>query len=82
MSGAQKLSRDLELMSNSLWQGNIVLIVGALITANATGMGMLLAGRYITGIGCTTAATSGKSLQPSLTTSRRLTLCYSEILHG
>ncbi|PPR01740.1 hypothetical protein CVT24_001560 [Panaeolus cyanescens] len=45
----------------SMFFGNAVLIVGAVITANATNKGMFLAGRYLTGLGSTCAGTSAKS---------------------
>ncbi|KAF9046721.1 general substrate transporter [Panaeolus papilionaceus] len=45
----------------SMFFGNAVLIVGAVITANAQNKGMFLAGRYLTGLGSTCAGTSAKS---------------------
>jgi hypothetical protein len=35
--------------------------IGAVITANAKGQKMFIGGRFLTGLGCTTAATSAKS---------------------
>lgn len=41
--------------------GNSVLVVGALIGAFSKNMGMLLGGRFLVGVGCSTAAVSAKS---------------------
>ncbi|KAK7056820.1 hypothetical protein VNI00_002537 [Paramarasmius palmivorus] len=45
----------------SMFFGNCVLIAGAVVTANATQMSMFLGGRFLTGFGCSCAATSAKS---------------------
>ncbi|KAI3607710.1 protein phosphatase 2c ptc3 [Moniliophthora roreri] len=45
----------------SMFFGNCILICGAVITANAKSMSMFLGGRWMTGFGCTCAATSAKS---------------------
>ncbi|KAJ8691523.1 hypothetical protein PTI98_011086 [Pleurotus ostreatus] len=42
----------------SMFFGNGVLIVGAILTANATNEGMFLGGRYLTGLGSTCAGAS------------------------
>ncbi|ORY30407.1 general substrate transporter [Naematelia encephala] len=41
--------------------GNVFLIAGALITALARNKGMFIGGRFLTGLGCTTANTAAKS---------------------
>lgn len=41
--------------------------VGAVITTFSNGQGMFIAGRIITGLGCTTAATSAKSYLAEIT---------------
>ncbi|KAF9478188.1 general substrate transporter [Pholiota conissans] len=45
----------------SMWFGNAILIVGALLTANATDKGMFLGGRFLTGLGSSCAGASAKS---------------------
>ncbi|TFK27739.1 general substrate transporter [Coprinopsis marcescibilis] len=45
----------------SMFFGNSVLIVGAVITANATNQGMFLGGRFLTGLGAACAGASAKS---------------------
>ncbi|KAF8908874.1 general substrate transporter, partial [Gymnopilus junonius] len=45
----------------SMFFGNAVLIVGALITATAKDKGMFLGGRFLTGLGSTCAGASAKS---------------------
>ncbi|KIY67110.1 general substrate transporter [Cylindrobasidium torrendii FP15055 ss-10] len=44
-----------------MFVGNIILIGGAALTANSKNMTMFLLGRWMTGMGCTVAATSAKS---------------------
>ncbi|KZT60194.1 general substrate transporter [Calocera cornea HHB12733] len=51
----------------SMFVGNLVLILGAMLTANATSMGMFMGGRFLTGFGCTFAATSAKSYLAEIT---------------
>ncbi|EJU06504.1 general substrate transporter [Dacryopinax primogenitus] len=51
----------------SMFVGNLVLILGAMLTANATSMSMFMAGRFLTGFGCTFAATSAKSYLAEIT---------------
>ncbi|KAF7422604.1 hypothetical protein PC9H_010760 [Pleurotus ostreatus] len=50
----------------SMFFGNGVLIVGAILTANATNEGMFLGGRYLTGLGSTCAGASAKSFLAEL----------------
>ncbi|KAF9497680.1 general substrate transporter [Pleurotus eryngii] len=50
----------------SMFFGNAVLIVGAILTANATNEGMFLGGRYLTGLGSTCAGASAKSFLAEL----------------
>ncbi|KDR77321.1 hypothetical protein GALMADRAFT_279081 [Galerina marginata CBS 339.88] len=45
----------------SMFFGNAILIIGALITANAQGKGMFLGGRFLTGLGGTCSGASAKS---------------------
>ncbi|CAA7261515.1 unnamed protein product [Cyclocybe aegerita] len=45
----------------SMFFGNAVLIVGAILTANATNKGMFLGGRFLTGLGASCAGASAKS---------------------
>lgn len=45
----------------SMFFGNAVLIVGAVITANATNKPVFLGGRFLTGLGCACAGASAKS---------------------
>ncbi|KAF8194163.1 general substrate transporter [Pholiota molesta] len=45
----------------SMWFGNAILVVGALLTANATEKGMFLGGRFLTGVGSACAGASAKS---------------------
>lgn len=40
---------------------------GAIITANANGLGMFLFGRWLTGFGCTAANTAAKSYIAEIT---------------
>ncbi|KZP00107.1 general substrate transporter [Calocera viscosa TUFC12733] len=51
----------------SMFIGNIILIVGSMLTANATSMSMFMGGRCLTGLGCTFAATSAKSYLAEVT---------------
>ncbi|KAF4577145.1 major facilitator superfamily protein [Pleurotus pulmonarius] len=50
----------------SMFFGNAVLIVGAILTANARNEGMFLGGRYLTGLGSTCAGASAKSFLAEL----------------
>ncbi|KDR82784.1 hypothetical protein GALMADRAFT_151830 [Galerina marginata CBS 339.88] len=45
----------------SMFFGNAVLVIGALITANAKDKGMFLGGRFLTGLGSSCAGASAKS---------------------
>ncbi|KAF6757384.1 general substrate transporter [Ephemerocybe angulata] len=45
----------------SMFFGNAVLVIGAIITANARNKGMFLAGRWLTGVGSGCAGASAKS---------------------
>ncbi|KAH7099036.1 general substrate transporter [Auriculariales sp. MPI-PUGE-AT-0066] len=45
----------------SMFVGNIILIVGAIITATATNKGRFLGGRYLTGLGVSLAGAASKS---------------------
>lgn len=45
----------------SMWFGNLVLLTGALLTANAHSKSMFLAGRWLTGVGSGCAGASAKS---------------------
>ncbi|KAF8807122.1 general substrate transporter [Phlegmacium glaucopus] len=45
----------------SMFFGNAILIVGAILTANAKDKGMFLGGRFLTGLGATCASASAKS---------------------
>ncbi|KAJ9100060.1 hypothetical protein QFC20_005584 [Naganishia adeliensis] len=47
--------------------GNVVLLIGSLLSANATNMKMFTGGRFLTGLGCTTAALSSKSYMAEIT---------------
>jgi len=51
----------------SMFFGNIVLLVGALLTANAKQKGMFLGGRFLTGLGSLCASTSAKSYLAEIT---------------
>jgi MFS family permease len=51
----------------SMFTGNTVLMIGALLTAFATNTGMFLGGRFLTGLGCTTASASAKSYLSEIT---------------
>ncbi|RSH89841.1 hypothetical protein EHS25_001827 [Saitozyma podzolica] len=51
----------------SMFCGNVVLMIGALVTCFATNMSMFIAGRFLTGLGCTTASTSAKSYMSEIT---------------
>ncbi|KAF8158376.1 general substrate transporter [Crassisporium funariophilum] len=45
----------------SMWFGNAILIVGAILTANAKSKGPFLGGRFLTGLGASCAGASAKS---------------------
>lgn len=51
----------------SMFFGNLVLCVGAVITANAKGKGMFLGGRFLTGLGSSCAGASAKSYLAEIT---------------
>ncbi|BEI95952.1 hypothetical protein CcaverHIS631_0109010 [Cutaneotrichosporon cavernicola] len=47
--------------------GNIILVVGAFLCGFSKNMGMLLAGRFLVGMGCSAAAAAGKSYLSEIT---------------
>ncbi|KAJ8509238.1 hypothetical protein ONZ45_g8575 [Pleurotus djamor] len=51
----------------SMFFGNAVLIVGAILTANAKNQGTFLGGRFLTGLGSTCAGASAKSYLAEIT---------------
>ncbi|KAI9637512.1 general substrate transporter [Dioszegia hungarica] len=51
----------------SMWIGNLCLCVGALLTGLAQNFGMFIAGRFLTGLGCTLAASSAKAYMSEVT---------------
>ncbi|KAL0069758.1 hypothetical protein AAF712_003027 [Marasmius tenuissimus] len=51
----------------SMFFGNVILIVGALLTANSKNKSMFLVGRWLTGLGCGCASASAKSYLAEIT---------------
>ena len=51
----------------AMFIGNAVLCAGALVSGFSTSLGMFIGGRFLTGLGCTTAATSAKSYLTEMT---------------
>ncbi|KAF8917115.1 general substrate transporter [Mucidula mucida] len=49
-----------------MFLGNIILCVGAIVSANSTSMKMFLVGRWLTGLGCSLASTAAKSFLAEL----------------
>jgi len=54
----------------AMFLANIIQVTGAIITANARNMGMLLVGRFITGLGTAASATAAKSYLAEVTPNR------------
>ncbi|KAI0269821.1 general substrate transporter [Gloeopeniophorella convolvens] len=59
----------------SMWFGNAILIIGAVITGTATRRNTFIGGRFLTGVGSATAGASAKSYLAELTPPHRRGLC-------